>query len=134
LKSQQQWRVSKDNVIVGLPDGSRLKLPSWMATIEAAAFEISDFPTVSLDALMTVYELLEARQVKEIEEFRHYQSTLPRRTSNLKKGNQDETTSALDHSRGIQSNQDRGRRPPRGSRNHGRSNNRRCSSDKGGKR
>jgi hypothetical protein len=56
LKSEQQWRVSKDYIIVGLSDGSRLKLPTWMTSGEAATFKVTEFPTVSLDALMVVSE------------------------------------------------------------------------------
>jgi hypothetical protein len=126
--------VSKNYIIVELLDGSRLKLPAWMASAEAAIFVVSDCPTVSLDALMVVSELIEIRHENEIAEYEQIGFTLPRRRSTPKKGKQDETTSALEHEKETQSNRDGEGRPPRGSRNYGRGNNRRCSVRKGEKR
>jgi hypothetical protein len=106
-----------------------------MASVDAAVFEVSNFPIVGVEALMVVHELIETLQPKELANNRHKKSTLSGRESASRKGKQDETTSTLDDERrGVQPNSVREERLPRVNRNHGRSDSHRCSEERGGKR
>jgi len=102
---------------------------------EATIFGIAESPTVSLEAMMRVCELIEKRNEKDKGDIEIKRSTLSTRKSKPRKGRPNEPTATLDYGRkGVQSNKGRIACPARGNRNHGRSDHRRCSNKKGGKR
>jgi hypothetical protein len=119
--------------MVGVPDGSLLKIPAWMTSSEAAVFDISENSYVCPAALILVCELIEARKmemsaVAETEEF-----TLFKAPTEPRKGKRDEATSPLE-SEGKSIQRDRNRRtcPPRSNSVHGRGNSSRHKKRKGG--
>jgi hypothetical protein len=133
LKSRQQWRVSKDCIIVELADGSRLKLPGWMTSTDAAHFEISESPAVNVEGLKDVCELLEISQKKEQNRKAMKQVILNGKEHKPKEGKANESASALDKGR-RKNCQVRKEYRSGVIGNHGRSNSCRDSGKKGGKR
>lgn len=105
-----------------------------MTSAEAAVFKISKSPTVSLEAMIRVHELIEIQNERAKEDIEVKRITLSGKKSNPRKGKKDETTSTLDlGEKSIQSNRNRVENAARGNRNHGRSNSRDHSKKKGGK-
>jgi hypothetical protein len=132
LKSRQQWRVPGDCAIVQLEDGSLLKLPAWMISVEAAVFEISKTAVVDIEGLKLVCELMDKSQLKEQDKPLTKQFTLEESQRKSREGEVNESATSLD--RGRKSGHVRRAYEPGDSGNHGRGNTRSDSGKKGGKR
>jgi hypothetical protein len=119
--------------MVGVPDGSLLKIPAWMISAEAAVFDISENPYVCPTALILVCELVEERFVEKSADMETEEFTLSEATPMPRKGKRDGATSPLEsEGKSIRGDRNRRTRPPRSNSVHGRGNSSPHKTRKGG--